>query len=69
MYQITHKTRIVTYLQNRPAEYLKEHPERKWICKIYPAQGGCLHGYGETEARAVAAATIAYESWIRSYDK
>ena len=58
------ETRIKTYLQERDAEYLKEHPQERWRCDLWPASGGDFHGVGYTEALAILNAATAYSSFV-----
>lgn len=54
---------IKTYKQDRPKEWLKDHPEETWRCDIFPADGSDHHGIGETEAVAICNASAAYLRW------
>lgn len=56
-------TKIETYRQNRPKDWLKQHPEEKWRCDIFPDDGSDHHGTASTEAEAMLNASIAYLQW------
>lgn len=63
------QTRIVTYRQDRPADWLKDHPHETWRCDIYPGDprlGSDHHGIGEVEAEAIINASMAYLRWTKS---
>ena len=57
-------TRIKTYKQDRPKEWLKDHPHERWRCDIFPDDGSEHHGIGETEADAIWQAGFAYMNWL-----
>jgi hypothetical protein len=56
--------KILTYRQERPADFIREYPHEKWRCDIFPADGSDHHGVGPTEAEALFNATLAYLRWI-----
>jgi hypothetical protein len=56
--------KILTYRQERPADFIREYPHEKWRCDIFPADGSDHHGVGSTEAEAIFNATLAYLRWI-----
>jgi len=56
-------TRIDTYQQDRPAEWLQRHPQERWRCDLYPTNGGDFHGVGHDEAEAILNAALAYRSY------
>lgn len=57
-------SKIKTYLQDRSADWLKDHPRERWRCDIFPADGSDHHGIGATEAEALMNASMAYLKWI-----
>ena len=57
------KTRIVTYRQDRPKDFLRENPQETWRCDIYAADGSTHHGVGAIEAKAVLNAATAFIKW------
>lgn len=57
-------SKIKTYLQNRPADWLKDNPHERWRCDIFPIDGSDHHGTGATEAEAIMNASRAYLQWI-----
>lgn len=57
-------SRIKTYLQDRPADWLKDNPHERWRCDIFPVDGSDHHGIGATEAEAIMNASMAYLRWI-----
>lgn len=59
-------SKIKTYIQDRPADWLKDHPQERWRCDIFPADGSDHHGVGATEAEAVMNAVVAYLKWIQT---
>lgn len=59
-------SKIKTYLQDRPADWLKDNPHERWRCDIFPADGSDHHGIGATEAEAVMNAVMAYLKWIKT---
>jgi hypothetical protein len=46
-------TKIRTYKQDRTRDYLRDHPQERWRCDIYPDDGSDYHGVGRTEAEAL----------------
>ena len=56
-------TKIKTYPQDLPVEWLKKYPRHKWRCDIFPEDGSDHHGLGETEAQAIHSASLAYLRW------
>jgi hypothetical protein len=56
-------TKIKTYPQDRPSEWLKENPQERWRCDIFPGDGSDHHGIGATEAEAIFNASLAYRKW------
>ena len=56
-------TRITTYKQDRPKEWLKDNPHERWRCDIFPDDGSDHHGIGKTEAEAIWWASQAYMNW------
>lgn len=58
-------TKIKTYRQNIPADWLKENPSETWRCDIFPDDGSDHHGVGAIEAEALLNATMAYLRWSR----
>ena len=59
-------TKIRTYEQTRPKDWLKDHPDERWRCDIYPDNGGSFHGVGQTEAKALMRAAAAYMDWTQA---
>lgn len=57
------QTRIVTYRQDRPADWLKDHPHETWRCDIFPEDGSDHHGVGALEAQAIMNAAMAFLKW------
>lgn len=57
------KTKIETYPRVRPGSWLKDHPEERWQCDIFPADGSDHHGIGATESEAIMNAALAYRRW------
>jgi hypothetical protein len=57
-------TKIKTYLQDLPKDWLKRKPHEKWRCDIFPDDWSDHHGVAETEAGAIHNASLAYLSWI-----
>lgn len=58
-------SRITSYRQDRPKEWLKDHPEEAWRCDIYPDDGSDHHGIGRTEAEAIHNANLSYLRWTK----
>lgn len=58
-------TKIKTYRQDRPADYLKAHPTERWRCDIYPDDGSDHHGVGPTEASALSNAALHWEAYSK----
>lgn len=58
--------RIVTYRQDRPADWLRDNPQEAWRCDIYTAGGTSHHGIGATEAEALIEAAMHYMAITRS---
>lgn len=56
-------TRIETYPQERPKEWLDKNPSERWRCDIFPQDGSDHHGVSETEAGAIHQASLAYLRW------
>lgn len=56
-------TRIKTYRQERPADWLRENPGERWRCDIFPEDGSDHHGVGATEAEALLNAALAWRRW------
>ena len=56
-------TKISTYAQNRPPEWLDRNPNLRWRCDIFPDDGSDHHGLGKTEAEAIFNASLAYKKW------
>ncbi len=61
---IREPSKIKTYLQDRPADWLKDNPHERWRCDIFPVDGSSHHGIGATEAEALMNASMAYLRWI-----
>lgn len=59
-------TKITVYRRNTPADLLRDHPEERWRCDIYPTGGSDHHGVGATEAEAVLNATMHWANYGRS---
>ncbi len=57
--------RILTYKQERPSDWLRDHPEETWRCDLYPEGGADHHGVGVTEAEAILNAAAHYDLWTR----
>jgi hypothetical protein len=57
-------SKIKTYLQDRPADWLKDHPHERWRCDIFVTDGSDHHGIGATEPEALMNASMAYLRWI-----
>lgn len=53
-------TRIETYRQERPADWLRENPRMRWRCDIFPEDGSSYHGVGVTEVEALINAAFAW---------
>lgn len=51
-------TKIYTYRQDLPAEFLRDHPKERWRCDISPGKAFDHHGVGETEAEALLNAAL-----------
>lgn len=64
----TTPAKILTYRQNRPADWHRENPDQRWRCDIFPADGSDHHGLGPTEAEALFNATLAYLRWLGKED-
>ena len=62
-------SKIKTYLQDRPADWLKDNPHERWRCDIFPVDGSYHHGIGATEAEAIMNASMAYLKWIKVPDR
>ena len=62
-------SKIKTYLQDRPADWLKDHPHERWRCDIFVTDGSDHHGIGATEPEALMNASMAYLKWIKSPDR
>ena len=62
-------TKVQTYQQDRPEEWLKENPKERWRCDIFPADGSDHHGVGKTEAEAMLNASSAYLIYTRRTTK
>lgn len=46
--------KIELYVQPRPVDWLRDNPEQKWRCDIYPGDFRTdHHGVGATEAEAL----------------
>ena len=60
---------VRTYLQDRPKDYIRENPQERWRCDIYPDDGSDHHGVGSTEAEAIWNAACAYMRWIGREDE
>ena len=61
---IREPSKIKTYLQDRPPDWLKDNPHERWRCDIFPVDGSSHHGIGATEAEAIMNASRAYLKWI-----
>lgn len=57
-------SKIKTYIQDRPADWLKDNPHERWRCDIFVPDGSDHHGIGATEAEALMNASMAYLRWI-----
>lgn len=57
--------RITTYHQDRPTQFLKENPQERWRCDIFPQDGSDHHGVGSTEPEAILNAATAYLRWVK----
>jgi hypothetical protein len=64
VYKMVMGTKIKTYLQDMPKEWLKNHPNQKWRCDIYPSGNSDHHGVSNTEAGSIHEASLAYLGWI-----
>lgn len=61
-------SKIKTYQQDRPADWLKDNPQERWRCDIFPTDGSDHHGTGPTEPEAIMNAALAHLRWIKSRD-
>ena len=57
-------SKIKTYLQDRPADWLKDNPHARWHCDIFVTDGSDHHDTGATEAEAIMNASMVYLKWI-----
>jgi hypothetical protein len=62
-------SKIRTFRQDRPKDWLQEHPEETWRCDIFPPDGSDHHGIGPTEAQAIMSAAFAYLGWTAKRQK
>ncbi len=56
--------KVETYLQVLPEEFLRRNPYQKWRCDIFSGDGSDHHGVGDTEAKALLNASLAYMRWV-----
>lgn len=56
-------TKINTYERGRPERWLKDNPQDRWQCDIFPDDGSDHHGIGATEAEAISNAALAYRRY------